>query len=92
MCRAALFLFTAALSISAVPLWAAGSEETLAASVMAIPPWGYADPATGLPTGLYSDLLGRLIREAGYRPKLAIRPYIRVARDMKTGESRVTLM
>ena len=92
MLRAALFLLTAFLTIFALPIMAAGGEETLAASVMAIPPWGYVDPGTGLPAGLYSDLLDRLIREAGYTPKLAIRPYIRVAKDMKNGESRLTLM
>ena len=86
MGRAALFLLMVILTLPA------RAGETLAASVMAIPPWGYTDPATGLPAGLYTELLDRLIRKAGYEPKLGIRPYLRVARDMKTGQSRITLM
>jgi len=68
------------------------SAETLSASVMEIPPWGYTDRNTGHAAGLYSDILERLIRTAGYEPVLAIRPYIRVSKDMASGASRVTLM
>jgi ABC-type amino acid transport substrate-binding protein len=69
---------------------ASDHDPIIRSPVIEIDPWGMT--VGGVPTGIYYDLQSAIARRAGFLPILKIRPYIRIAAELKTNAADFTLM
>ncbi len=70
--------------------WAMSAQATIPSPVMEIEPWGMAIDAKA--TGIYWELQEAIAKRAGFSPKLQIRPYVRVAKEIGDADGGFTLM
>jgi polar amino acid transport system substrate-binding protein len=78
------------VAYGALSFTAISAEPSIPAPVMEIEPWGFTTDRKS--SGIYWDLQEAIAKRAGFSPKLQIRPYVRVAKEIGDADGGFTLM